>query len=33
MAWHYRNRGVENKIGKGRRLEYRARERLEGNNE
>jgi len=32
MAWHCRNRGVENRIGKGRRLEYGARGRLERNN-
>jgi len=32
MAWHCRNRRVGNKIGEGRRLEYKRRERLEGNN-
>ena len=32
MAQHCRNRGVGNRIGKDRRLEYGARERLEGNN-
>ena len=32
MAQHCRNRGVGNRIGKDRRLEYGARGRLEGNN-
>ena len=32
MAQHCKSRGVENRIGEGRRLEYRQRERIEGNN-
>jgi len=37
MVWHCRNRGVENRIGKERRLEYRSSEnngqrRVEGRN-
>ena len=31
IAWHCRNRGVENRIGKGRRLEYGQGGRIEGN--
>jgi len=29
IAWHYRNRGAENRIGKGRRLEYENRKNNE----
>jgi len=31
LAKNYKNRKIENKIGEGRRLEYRQRERIEGN--
>jgi len=32
MAWHCRNRGVGNRVGEGRRLEYGQRGRIERNN-